>query len=158
MHPDIARFRRIQIEPYRAWILPDPQVHKTCIEAPIAPGELIDRISILEIKSERLRNPQALGNVRRELALLSAIRDRQLPSSAQLSALTGTLKAINETLWAIEEDIRNCEREQDFGARFIELARSVYLNNDKRAALKQEINHLLNAELVEEKSYGDYSR
>ena len=130
----------------------------THIEVPIAPGELIDRITILEIKSERLDNPQALNNVRRELALLSATRDQHLPTSTQLTGLTSALKTINETLWVIEDDIRDCEREQDFGARFIELARSVYFSNDKRAALKKEINLLLNAELMEEKSYSDYNR
>ena len=130
----------------------------THIEVPIAPGELIDRITILEIKSERLDNPQALNNVRRELALLSAARDQYLPTSTQLTGLTTALKTINETLWVIEDDIRNCERRQDFGARFIELARSVYFSNDKRAALKKEINLLLNAELMEEKSYSDYNR
>lgn len=128
------------------------------IEAPIAPGELIDRITILEIKSEKLGNPQAVSNVCRELALLNAARDRQLPASAQLTGLTAALKKINETLWAIEEDIRNCERERDFGARFVELARSVYLNNDERALLKKKINLLLNSELMEEKSYGDHNR
>ena len=130
----------------------------THLEVPIAPGELIDKITILEIKSERLDNPQALNNVRRELALLSAARDQHLPTSTQLTGLTAALKTINETLWVIEDDIRNCERKQDFGARFIELARSVYFSNDKRAALKKEINLLLNAELMEEKSYSDYNR
>ncbi len=130
----------------------------THLEVPIAPGELIDRITILEIKSERLDNPQALNNVRRELALLSATRDQHLPVSTQLTGLTTALKTINETLWVIEDDIRNCERRQNFGARFIELARSVYFSNDKRAALKKEINLLLNAELMEEKSYSDYNR
>ena len=130
----------------------------THIEIPIAPAELIDRITILEIKSERLDNPQALDNVRRELALLSATRDQRLPASTQLTGLTSALKTINETLWAIENDIRNCEREQDFGARFVELARSVYFSNDKRAALKKDINLLLNSELVEEKLYSDYKR
>ena len=130
----------------------------THLEVPIAPGELIDKITILEIKSERLENPQALNNVRRELALLSAVRDQHLPVSTQLTGLTAALKTINETLWVIEDDIRNCERKQDFGARFIELARSVYFSNDKRAALKKEINLLLNAELMEEKSYSDYNR
>ena len=130
----------------------------THLEVPIAPGELIDRITILEIKSERLENLQALNNVRRELALLSATRDQHLPVSTQLTGLTTALKTINETLWVIEDDIRDCERKQDFGARFIELARSVYFSNDKRAALKKEINLLLNAELMEEKSYSDYNR
>ena len=130
----------------------------THIEVPIAPAELIDRITILEIKSERLDNPQALDNVRRELALLSATREQRLPTSTQLTGLTSALKTINETLWAIENDIRDCEREQDFGARFVELARSVYFSNDKRAALKKDINLLLNSELVEEKLYSDYKR
>ena len=130
----------------------------THLEVPIAPGELIDKITILEIKSEWLENPQALNNVRRELALLSATRDQHLPVSTQLTGLTTALKTINETLWVIEDDIRDCERKQDFGARFIELARSVYFSNDKRAALKKEINLLLNAELMEEKSYSDYNR
>lgn len=122
----------------------------------ISPGELIDKITILEIKSERIDDPAKLANVRVELETLAASRDAALPPSAQLTALTADLKAVNETLWQIEDDIRDCERASDFGAAFVALARSVYQTNDRRAALKRAINDLLGSRLVEEKSYQPY--
>jgi tetratricopeptide (TPR) repeat protein len=123
---------------------------------PVAPGELIDKITILEIKMERIREAAKLANVRAELAELTAVRDRCLPRSVELARLTSSLKAVNETLWQIEDAIRDCERAQDFGPRFIELARSVYQNNDRRAALKRQINERLGSRLLEEKSYATY--
>jgi tetratricopeptide (TPR) repeat protein len=119
----------------------------------IAPGELLDKITILQIKSERIAEPQKLDNVRRELAVLEAARDRALRSSAELQELTAELKRTNEALWQVEDDLRRCEREQDFGGRFVELARSVYRHNDHRAALKRRINDLLGSFLKEEKAY-----
>jgi hypothetical protein len=119
----------------------------------IAPGELIDKITILQIKAERITDPDKLRNVRAELAALSAARERALPSSPELSALTAELRAINEALWVIEDDIRQCERNQDFGPLFVELARSVYGQNDRRAALKRQINELLGSAFHEEKQY-----
>jgi Flp pilus assembly protein TadD len=122
----------------------------------IAPGELIDKLTILEIKAERLTDPARLRNVRTELEALRAARERAVPLSPQLAALSAELRAVNEALWQIEDDIRLCERRQDFGPRFVELARSVYRTNDRRAELKRRINELLGSNLVEEKSYAAY--
>lgn len=126
------------------------------ISVEIAPGELIDKITILEIKSERISDPEKLSNVRTELATLVACRDRTIPSSPELAERTTDLKQVNESLWQIEDDIRDCERRRDFGPKFVELARSVYKSNDRRAALKRQINELLGSRLIEEKSYTDY--
>jgi septal ring factor EnvC (AmiA/AmiB activator) len=128
----------------------------TTITVEIAPGELVDKITILEIKSERITDSAKLENVRVELTTLAAARDGAVAASPQLADLTAQLKAINEQLWDIEDDIRDCEREKDFGDRFIELARSVYKSNDQRAARKRDINELLGSRLIEEKSYSDY--
>jgi Family of unknown function (DUF6165) len=123
-----------------------------------APGELIDKITILEIKSERMVDAGKLRNVRAEMASLRQTRDRAVSPSWGLSKLTEELKAVNERLWEIEDEIRACEQQSEFGARFIELARSVYRENDRRAQLKRQINELLGSTLVEEKSYADYQR
>ena len=122
----------------------------------VAPGELIDKITILEIKSERIDDPAKLANVRIEHETLAVSRDAALPASEELSALTAALREVNEALWDIEDDIRDCERRGDFGEGFIGLARSVYMTNDRRAELKRRINDLLGSRLVEEKSYKPY--
>jgi len=122
----------------------------------ISPGELIDKITILEIKSERLTDAAKLDHVRAALQALRTACAQTLPASERLQALTAELRAVNETLWQVEDDIRLCERNDDFGPRFIELARSVYRENDLRAALKRRINDLLGSEIVEEKSYASY--
>jgi hypothetical protein len=122
----------------------------------VSVGELIDKITILEIKAERLGDPAQLNNVRNELEILLAARDAALPPSTELSELSLSLKRINEQLWGIEDDIRDRERAKDFGQRFIELARSVYVCNDERATLKRRINELLGSRIVEEKSYAPY--
>jgi len=122
----------------------------------IAAGELIDKITILQIKSERIQDVAKLQNVRQELNVLTQARDDLLPHSDSLTAATAELKRINETLWDIEDEIRGCERRQDFEVRFIELARSVYMTNDQRAAVKRQINDLSGSRLVEEKSYAAY--
>jgi hypothetical protein len=122
----------------------------------IASGELIDKITILQIKSERIVAADKLRNVRVELEVLAAARDAAMPATAELADLTAQLKQINEALWDIEDAIRDCEREQDFGPEFIKLARSVYHSNDRRAALKRQVNELLGSKLVEEKSYAAY--
>jgi tetratricopeptide (TPR) repeat protein len=119
----------------------------------VAPGELIDKIAILQIKSERISNEAKRRNVRRELAVLAAARDRALPASEELTRLAGELKAVNEALWEVEDEVRRCEQAADFGPRFVELARSVYRHNDRRAALKRQVNDLLGSSLKEEKSY-----
>jgi len=126
------------------------------VSVEVAPGELIDKITILEIKLERIRDQDKLNNVRIELNTLVKGRDSSLPSSDELDKLTQSLKQINEQLWEIEDDIRDCERGQDFGETFIKLARAVYVTNDKRAAFKRDINELLGSHLVEEKSYAAY--
>ena len=122
----------------------------------IGAGELIDKITILEIKSERITDPDKLKNVRHELAVLSATRDANLLDIDGLAELALQLKTINKALWEIEDDIRACEAQRDFGARFIELARSVYITNDKRAAVKKQINLLTGAQIIEEKSYTEF--
>jgi Flp pilus assembly protein TadD len=122
----------------------------------VAAGELLDKITILEIKAERLADPEKLRNVRMELATLTATREQQIPASAELTRLVSELKAVNEALWQIEDAVRQCEHAGDFGARFVELARSVYHQNDRRATLKRRINDLLGSRLVEEKSYAPY--
>jgi hypothetical protein len=126
------------------------------ISAPVSYGELIDKITILEIKSGRMTDPAKLANVRDELQLLNALWTADPASRTDISAERGELKRINEALWEIEDEIRLKERDQAFDARFIELARAVYHTNDKRAAVKRAINLKLGSRLVEEKSYQDY--
>lgn len=126
------------------------------IAVPISPGELIDKITICQIKTERMTDPAKLRNVNHELSLLLASLEESVPASPELSDLTAKLKEINVKLWVIEDDIRDCERHKDFSSRFIELARAVYFSNDVRATIKRQINDLLNSPLVEEKSYAKY--
>lgn len=126
------------------------------ITVEIAPGELIDKITILEIKLERMDDEEKIRNVRFELETLVASRDSAIQPSQELDRLTMELRGVNEKLWVIEDDIRDCQRNKDFGDTFIELARAVYISNDKRAALKKEINLLLGSRIVEEKSYAAY--
>ena len=120
-----------------------------------APGEVIDKITILEIKAERITEPEKLKNVGRELDALRRARDRSIAPSETLSAHAALLRSVNEAIWNVEDEIRLCELKSDFGPRFIELARSVYKNNDRRAALKRKINEHLRSRIVEEKSYAD---
>lgn len=116
-------------------------------------GELFDKISILEIKSERISDVAKLAFVRHELTLLRDLAATcGTPSSDPATALA-ELKAVNEALWEIEDSIRDCEREKDFGPRFIELARSVYKTNDRRAELKRQLNVLFGSTIIEQKSY-----
>jgi hypothetical protein len=122
---------------------------------PVSPGELVDKITILRVKAERI-GPDKQANVRRELAALEAVAAEQLPRSPELEALSAELQGVNAALWDIEEGKRDGERRGDFGPRFVELARSVYRENDRRAAIKRRINDLLGSEIVEEKSYAAY--
>jgi hypothetical protein len=122
----------------------------------VAPGELIDKITILQIKAERLQDEVKRSNVRTELALLVARRQQEIRTSAVLADLSARLKQINEELWDVEDAIRECERAQEFGTRFVELARAVYQKNDARCAVKRQINELLGSALREEKSYPQY--
>ena len=126
------------------------------ITVEVAPGELIDKIVILQIKLERMTDPAKLKNVKIEFDTLTAARDAAIPPSPELDALTAELKEVNERLWVIEDDIRDCERAKDFGPKFVELARAVYFTNDRRAEAKRKINDLLGSRIVEEKSYAAY--
>jgi hypothetical protein len=120
---------------------------------PISWGELLDKITILEIKTERLSSETARANAANELGMLLAIAG---PVMGGVSDIVARLKAVNESLWEIEDRIRDKERTGAFDAEFIELARSVYKTNDMRGALKRELNLLLNSDLIEEKSYKPY--
>ncbi len=126
------------------------------IQVPVSYGELIDKITILEIKSRQIGDAAKLANVRTELDLLNATWAGHPASKTDISAERARLLAVNEALWDIEDRIRLKEKAQAFDAEFIELARSVYFQNDERAAVKREINLKLGSQLVEEKSYQDY--
>lgn len=128
------------------------------IEAPISLGELIDKITILEIKVANITDDAKLKNVSHELQILNAKVASLLDTAgiAKLDPLKSALKDINQALWIIEDDIRDCEYAKDFGPKFIELARAVYVTNDKRATVKKDINLAFGSELIEEKSYKDY--
>lgn len=125
------------------------------INVPISPGELLDKITILEIKSENIENQEKLANVKTELELLSKIWSNTSPDSS-LDELKQELKDNNKALWDIEDKIRIKESNKEFDQVFIELARSVYIQNDKRADTKKKINLKLGSLIVEEKSYADY--
>jgi hypothetical protein len=126
------------------------------ILVPVSFGELLDKIAILQIKSERMSDPGKLANVRNELAALEATWAVHPASAQDISALRAELKAVNERLWVIEDDIRLQEKAQAFDAEFVRLARSVYFENDVRARVKKDINLALGSAYVEEKSYQDY--
>lgn len=126
------------------------------ILVPVSFGELLDKIAILEIKSERMTDEVKLVNVRRELDALNATWAAHPASKVEIRDLRAALKAVNERLWVIEDDIRMQEKAQAFGAEFIRLARAVYVENDERARVKKEINLALGSTYVEEKSYQDY--
>ena len=126
------------------------------ISVPISFGELLDKITILEIKLERMTDPAKLANVRKELEMLNATWGNAPESRHDIGAQHAALKAVNERLWVIEDDIREKERAKEFDAEFIRLARAVYFENDERARVKREINTMLGSKLVEEKSYRDY--
>jgi Family of unknown function (DUF6165) len=126
------------------------------IKIDVAPGEVLDKLTILEIKKANIKDPAKLRNVEHEYGVLSRTLAEQVADTAALQALRARLKEINETLWRIEDDIRDQERAKDFGPRFIELARAVYHTNDERAAVKRQINELLDSDIIEEKSYAAY--
>ena len=127
------------------------------ISVPVSFGELLDKIAILQIKSERMGDPSKLANVCRELAALEGTWLAHSAAGQDIAELRAELKAVNQRLWGIEDDIRLKEQAQAFDAAFVQLARSVYFENDTRARIKREINLALGSELVEEKSYQDYS-
>ncbi len=127
------------------------------IHVPVSPGEVLDKITILEIKSERMTDPQKVANVRVELELLQKTWAAAITGDDTIRDLHAQLKEINEALWEIEDDIRDKERAKEFDERFIELARSVYFTNDRRSEVKKKLNLHLGSQIVEEKSYQDYS-
>jgi len=126
------------------------------IQVPVSPGEVLDKITILEIKSERISDPDKVANVRRELELLLETWQQSVAQDETVHRIHAELKAINEALWEIEDNIRDKERAKEFDQHFIELARRVYVTNDQRANAKKALNSYLGSEIVEEKSYRDY--
>lgn len=130
-----------------------PRYGSMRITIEISPGELLDKISILEIKTERIPDGDKLAHIRRELETLSRSRAQDIPDNDGIRGLFSELKTINETLWEIEDDIRLCEKARDFGERFIRLARAVYITNDRRAAVKSRIDRLMQSDIGEMKSY-----
>ncbi|HUE12243.1 MAG TPA: DUF6165 family protein [Steroidobacteraceae bacterium] len=130
----------------------------SAIKVPISPGELLDKITILRIKSRRMTDPKKLTNVRLELQALEEIWENSSQAGTDVQSDVQALLAVNERLWMIEDDIRDKERAQAFDADFIRLARAVYIENDERAAVKRRLNIKLGSDLVEEKSYSDYKK
>lgn len=126
------------------------------LDTPVSVGEFLDKLSILEIKSERIRDPEKLKNVRNELTLLRKVWTHSSFARADIEAEYQCLRSINEQLWDIEDRIRLKEAAKSFDQEFIDLARAVYVVNDRRAASKRRLNQALGSELVEEKSYADY--
>jgi hypothetical protein len=127
------------------------------IHVPVSPGEVLDKITILEIKSERMSDPEKVANVKIELGLLQETWASSVRENSVINDLHTQLKKINEALWEIEDDIRDKERAKEFDERFIELARSVYFTNDRRSQVKKDLNLHLGSQIIEEKSYQDYS-
>jgi hypothetical protein len=126
------------------------------ILVPVSFGELLDKIAILQIKSERMTDAAKLANVRNELSALEKTWMAHPAAGSDVVELRAQLKAVNERLWVIEDDIRVKEKARQFDAAFIQLARSVYFENDERARIKKDINLALGSAYVEEKSYEDY--
>ena len=126
------------------------------IKVPVSPGELLDKITILRIKSRRMTDAEKLANVRLELDALESLWSSSAYALIDVEGDVNALLAVNERLWSIEDDIRDKERAQDFGADFIRLARAVYIENDERAAIKRRLNLKLGSALIEEKSYREY--
>lgn len=127
------------------------------IHTPVSFGEVLDKITILEIKVKNIADPNKKKNVEHELNLLSATWNQHVSASNELTELKNQLYKINQQLWNIEDNIRIKEQKKQFDDEFIQIARSVYVVNDQRAAIKKQINLLLGSELLEEKSYQDYS-
>ena len=126
------------------------------LHVPISPGEFLDKLTILEIKSARIADPSKLANVRRELELLRATWAASPLAARDVTALVADLRAVNEALWEVEDRLRDLEAGKRFDAEFVEQARAVYRHNDRRAAIKRELNVALGSDLIEEKSYKSY--
>jgi len=120
---------------------------------PVSWGEVIDKITILEIKERRISDETALRNIRNELTALQAIVEAQGAAIVDIAGLIDRLREVNRRLWDVEDAIRFKERDGAFGAEFVRLARSVYFENDERSAIKREINRVTGSALIEEKSY-----
>jgi hypothetical protein len=126
------------------------------IKVPISPGELLDKITILRIKSQRMTDSKKLANVRLELEALEETWRASAYAAIDVTRDVSALLAVNERLWSIEDDIRGKERAKAFDEEFVRLARAVYIENDERAAIKRRLNVKLGSSLVEEKSYAEY--
>ena len=126
------------------------------IQSEISAGELLDKISILEIKIDKIKDKDNQIEINKEYKILKETKDLNIKTTAKIESLFSELKKINLNLWYIEDKIRICEKNKDFGKNFIDLARNVYLNNDKRAKIKSEINKLLDSNIKEIKQYADY--
>lgn len=127
------------------------------VSAPVSFGELLDKITILEIKAKHISDAEKLKNVNHELSILTQTWQENVESSSQLDDLKSQLTNVNQDLWNIEDAIRMKEMKKEFDDEFIQIARSVYFQNDKRATVKKEVNALLGSDLTEEKSYQDYT-
>jgi len=127
------------------------------ILTPISAGELVDKLTILRVKAERI-GADKRANVLHELSLLESVAEQEIPHDERIAALTAELTAVNAALWDIEDGKRDCERRGDFGPGFVALARAVYRENDRRAAIKRAINEAAGSDIVEEKSYAPYLR
>ncbi len=126
------------------------------IQSEISAGELLDKISILEIKIDKIKNKDNQIEINKEYKILKETKDLNIKTTTKIESLFSELKKINLNLWYIEDKIRICEKNKDFGKNFIDLARNVYLNNDKRAKIKSEINKLLDSNIKEIKQYVNY--
>tara|TARA_B100001765_G_scaffold206964_1_gene164689 strand:+ start:385 stop:786 length:402 start_codon:yes stop_codon:yes gene_type:complete len=126
------------------------------IQSEISAGELLDKISILEIKIDKIKDKDHQIEINKEYKILKETKDLNIKTTTKIESLFSELKKINLNLWYIEDKIRICEKNKDFGKNFIDLARNVYLNNDKRAKIKSEINKLLDSNIKEIKQYADY--
>ena len=122
----------------------------------ISAGELLDKISILEIKLDKIKDKESLVEINKEYELLNKTKNSNLILTEDLKNLINKLKEINMKLWTIEDEKRTCEKNKDFGKKFIDLSRNVYINNDKRAEIKSEINRLLGSNIKEVKKYASY--
>ena len=136
-----------------------PRQHSMLIESPISLGELVDKITILEIKAKNISDQEKIKNVANELKILGSRLGTFLDKREmeKLEPLKTELSQINKLLWSIEDDIREHEKDKNFGESFIKLARAVYVTNDRRARIKKEINMEFGSDLIEEKSYQEYS-
>ena len=122
----------------------------------ISAGELLDKISILEIKLDKIKDKESLVEINKEYESLNKTKNSNLNLTEDLKKLINKLKEINMKLWTIEDEKRTCEKNKDFGKKFIDLSRNVYINNDKRAEIKSEINRLLGSNIKEVKKYASY--